>query len=197
MGVICSELHLVCILFKWWVSKYWDICLNTFILFSFQKNKFVVHKNTPAVNKLLTEVSHLVKVIPITFPNGLPENESDFEHCYLRDNGEFVIHKRIVPVEEVDEEENVWKIHDKTLQKYTKRKLVQFRVNTEYFPTQYVYKHNQDSKEHRYTGDHDVGSNRHDWYWTGLPLIVQCLYGNKIVHSFVSNVLFMEWNLYN
>lgn len=39
-------------------------------------------KNTPSINKLLWEVKHAVRVVPITFPNGYPK-EGDYSGTYL------------------------------------------------------------------------------------------------------------------
>jgi hypothetical protein len=46
-----------------------------------QLHQPVILKNVPSVNKLLAEVKHLVRIVPLRFPHGIPEHESDFEHA--------------------------------------------------------------------------------------------------------------------
>merc|ERR1712183_708088 len=115
---------------------------------------------------MLTRVKHLIKIVPITFPNGLPEDESDYEHCLLQDNGEFVIRKKIfasdvdvVPIEDAKKDE-LYKMDRKTLDRHLILQLRHRRLNKEYFPTKYVYKYNQDGKEYRYKGE----NRDKDWY---------------------------------
>lgn len=61
-----------------------------------KSNEYVIVKNIPEINALLWRVKHLVKIVPITFPNGFPE---DSNGTYLKDNGELVVAKRLQPVE--------------------------------------------------------------------------------------------------
>lgn len=39
-------------------------------------------------------MKHLVKITPIKFVNGLPK-DGDFRGTYLRDNGEFIVSKKV------------------------------------------------------------------------------------------------------
>ena len=135
----------------------------------FQKYEPVIHKNTPMTNARIAKVKHLVKVIPITFPNGLPEDESDLHHCILRPDGALEIKKRLSPVEEKltseeDQLKELWTMDDATVAKATRKVMDHFTLSQEYFPAKYVYKYNQDGKEHRYHGDHNIGANRSDWH---------------------------------
>ena len=129
-------------------------------------NKHVIHKNSELVNAMLRSVKHLVKIVPITFPNGLPEDESDYEHCLLQDNGEFIIRKKILPskVEVVSApkigKEVLWKMDPETLDRHLILQLRHRRLNMEYFPAKYVYKFNQDGKEYRYKRN----NRDDDWY---------------------------------
>ena len=43
----------------------------------------------------LWKIKHLVKISPITFPNGFPD-ENDLNGSFLKENGEFWITKRYV-----------------------------------------------------------------------------------------------------
>ncbi|XP_067125176.1 large ribosomal subunit protein uL30m [Centruroides vittatus] len=54
----------------------------------------VILKNTPSINRLLWEIKHAVRIVPITFPNGLPK-EGDYTGTYLKRNGEFIISPKL------------------------------------------------------------------------------------------------------
>merc|ERR1711963_945441 len=138
----------------------------------------VVLKNTPETNQKLQQVKHLIKIKPVTFPYGLPKDEDDYKHCYLNENGEFIVRQRIDDnsaeirqawaevklVEENKQKESVWTMKKETIDKECDRVKQTWRLNDEYFPEQYVYKYNQDGKEWRYKGNHNVGHRRQDWY---------------------------------
>lgn len=49
---------------------------------------------------MLWKVKHLVKITPITFPNGEP-TENDIDYTFLRENGEMVVIKELKPSKEV------------------------------------------------------------------------------------------------
>ncbi|CAI9738129.1 Hypothetical predicted protein [Octopus vulgaris] len=131
-----------------------------------RQNEKVVLKNTPSINQMLNKVKHLIKITPITFPNGYPE-EKDFEHCLLKDNGEFVIRKEIQPIEKnvlpetVPAEKERIVMDKKTLERHMLLHLRHYRLNMEYFPARYVYKYNQDGKEYRYSKNRTSDSH---WY---------------------------------
>ena len=67
-------------------------------------------------------------------------------------------------VEERLAEEAVWKMDKDTLQKEARQILQRFKVSGEYFKEKYVYKYNQDGKEHRYKGENAINSHRQDWH---------------------------------
>lgn len=127
-----------------------------------QQRKPVIHKNTADVNKLLESVKHLIKIVPVTFPQGLPTSESDLQNCTLHPDGRLVIKKTIYPLES-DDTNSIWKMDTETLKKAGEKVLSEYNLSAEYFPAKYVFKYNQDGKEYRYTGDHNIGANR-DWY---------------------------------
>ncbi|XP_076810121.1 uncharacterized protein LOC143452864 [Clavelina lepadiformis] len=74
-----------------------------------------VHINSPQMNEILWTVKHLIKIQPIRFPQGMPEN-SDVGYTQLKDNGELVIYKKIEAKEASDEDvvpvapEEDWKV---------------------------------------------------------------------------------------
>lgn len=56
-------------------------------------------KNIPENNAMLWKVKHLIKIAPITFPNGMP-TEDDLDCTYLKENGELVVNKRLKPTQD-------------------------------------------------------------------------------------------------
>ncbi|XP_069130132.1 uncharacterized protein [Argopecten irradians] len=138
-----------------------------------KKLKKVLLKNIPTINAQLKKVQHLVKIVPVTFPYGLPESEEDWEHCYLRDNGEFIVRRKIPNAEESlpedvatveAKESSIWDMDFETVKKQNKKKLEDYDINSEFFKPQYVYKNNIDGKEHRYFGDKRFNGRGRTWY---------------------------------
>ena len=135
-----------------------------------QTNQPVILKNVPSINKLLEEVKHLVRIVPLRFPHGVPEHESDFEHTVIHSNGEMIVKKRLdnyEPVattasEEVATGDDVkWKLERGTVLKDLEKRLANFTVHSEYFKTKYTYRRNQDGKEYRYSSGKDVP--KYEW----------------------------------
>ena len=73
-------------------------------------------------------------------------------------------HSQQVKMHEESVENDIWTMQHQTVKKDCKRTLELYKLSEEYFPEQYVYEYNQDGKEHRYKGDHNIGRHRHDWY---------------------------------
>lgn len=69
-------------------------------------------KNVPEVNRMLWRVKHVVKISPITFPDGFPK---DNRGTYLKDNGELVVKKALVPCESSLEKTTVFRKDEKRL----------------------------------------------------------------------------------
>ena len=121
-----------------------------------------MHKNTPDVNSLLRSVKHLVEITRVKFPYGLPENETDLWNCVLQDDGQLVVTKTVHPVT-IEEEDKIppkWEMNSETLKKHNRNKLNTFSLNAEFFPAKPTYKYNQDGKEYRYSGNHNVGKEK-------------------------------------
>lgn len=118
----------------------------------------MILKNVPSVNKMLFEVKHLLKILPLKFPHGLPEHESDFEHTIIKSNGEMVVIKRLKEYEPeiADGNRNPYDLQLDTIKKDLDQKLLDFNVHIEYHKTKYVYRFNQDGKEYRYNFNKDV-----------------------------------------
>ena len=136
-----------------------------FLLIGVQVNRPVILKNVPSVNKILNEVKHLVRIVPLRFPHGIPEHESDFEHTLIRSNGEMTVKKRLNEYEPSAATTNAstasndldkWKLEQGTVVKDLQKRLASFTINTEFFKTKYVYRRNQDGKEYRYSCNKDV-----------------------------------------
>ncbi|KAK6976740.1 39S ribosomal protein L30 mitochondrial [Biomphalaria glabrata] len=173
-----SMLHMVYRMKSHYTRPYWEKdILKEYGLFEKAYNP-VVLKNTPEINEKLRIVKHLICIKPITFPYGLPKDEKDYKHCYLKENGEFIVRHRINDesdevaqawaevrvVEEQEEEEDIWKMDKETIQREARKTLLTYRLSQEYFREKYVYKYNQDGKEHRYSGKDRIASHRQDWY---------------------------------
>ncbi|CAO1424819.1 unnamed protein product [Diamesa hyperborea] len=60
----------------------------------FQKYGVAIVKNIPENNARLWKIKHLIKIAPITFPQGEP-SEEDLHHTYLKENGECIVIKNI------------------------------------------------------------------------------------------------------
>lgn len=52
-------------------------------------------KNVASNNELLAKVAYLIKVIPLRFPDGIPDNAKDFAKMTLKVTGEFVQRKSL------------------------------------------------------------------------------------------------------
>lgn len=53
-------------------------------------------KNIPENNARLWRIKHIIKIVPITFPNGYPTEPTG---TYLKENGELIVSKRLEPLE--------------------------------------------------------------------------------------------------
>ena len=63
-------------------------------------------KNTPDINAKLSTIQHLIRIKPVTFPYGLPKDESDYKHCFLNEHGEFVVRHSLL--DRGQESEQAW-----------------------------------------------------------------------------------------
>ncbi|KAK6173201.1 hypothetical protein SNE40_016697 [Patella caerulea] len=165
-----AMLHMV-----WRVKKlagrpYWEKDVMKILKLDGKMFQVQIHKNTPEVNDMLKFVKHLIEIKPITFPYGLPTDETDYEHCLLQDNGEFVVTQKLngADADEIKVVDKPEKIPEnqmdlETIKADNRKKLQSFSLMSEYFQANYEYKYNQDKKEYRYNGDHNIGAGR-DWY---------------------------------
>lgn len=108
---------------------------------------------------MLRKVKHLVEIFPVTFPYGLPESEEDLDHCYITDNGQFIVKKKLELTKQIDENvkvskeipENKFELKQEFLDKTLELRKMKCQIHQEYYQTKYVYEKNQDGKELRYS----------------------------------------------
>lgn len=91
-----SKLFMVQRIADWNGTEYWckKILFDFKLDKAFRKGKVVIVKNTPDNNEKLWKIKHLVKITPITFPDGMP-GEDDLFSTYLNHKGELEIKKNI------------------------------------------------------------------------------------------------------
>uniref|UniRef100_A0A8D8QYT7 39S ribosomal protein L30, mitochondrial n=1 Tax=Cacopsylla melanoneura TaxID=428564 RepID=A0A8D8QYT7_9HEMI len=91
-----SKLFMVQRIKPWKGTEYWfkQILFDLKIDKEFKQSKVVIVKNTPRNNMMLWRIKHLVKITPITFPDGVPE-EGDVFATHLNYKGELQIKKSI------------------------------------------------------------------------------------------------------
>lgn len=120
---------------------------------------------------MLKRVNHLVEVYPVTFPYGLPESEEDLDHCYISDNGQFIVKKKLDAVKRSEENlpvsaekvENKFEMKQEYIDKLLELRKKHYQIHQEYFQTKYIYEMNQDDKEFRYKKDQNLGYDK-IWY---------------------------------
>ncbi|VEN40171.1 unnamed protein product [Callosobruchus maculatus] len=76
---------------------YWEKNLLKELRLDAKNHCFTVVKNIPENNHRLWKIKHLIKIDPITFPDGFPTKD---DITYLKENGELRIIKKIGPIEE-------------------------------------------------------------------------------------------------
>nr|CDS34120.1 39S ribosomal protein L30 mitochondrial [Hymenolepis microstoma] len=133
-------------------------------------------KNSPQNAKNLDHIKHLIKIQPVTFPDGLPESEADMLNFRLLPNGKFI--RRGNSPFRSDKPINIseWKIVEQpkvegsnlpdTLKcdenyRYLTRSYLRgwhnqrwqhHQLFSEFFTAKYKYRLNQDGLEYRYNG---------------------------------------------
>ncbi|XP_060526000.1 large ribosomal subunit protein uL30m [Cylas formicarius] len=78
-------------------APYWEKNILKEFKLDGKTSDYVVVKNIPENNHRLWKVKHMIKIDPITFPDGFP-NEND--STYLQENGELRIVRHIGHIEE-------------------------------------------------------------------------------------------------
>ncbi|KAJ9576457.1 hypothetical protein L9F63_006670 [Diploptera punctata] len=103
-------------------NPYWEKKLLKHFKLDGQKREIAIVKNIPEVNNLLWRIKHLIKVTPITTPDGLPE-EGDYNGTWLTEHGEFRVSPRLrVDPKRIEATEQFYedkaKFDTETLKKY-------------------------------------------------------------------------------
>lgn len=75
---------------------YWEKRVLQELKLDRKQSDVVILKNIPEVNRALWKVKHVVEIVPVTFPDGFPK---DSRGTYLKENGELVVKKELVPCE--------------------------------------------------------------------------------------------------
>ncbi|KAG8238718.1 hypothetical protein J437_LFUL015276 [Ladona fulva] len=75
-------------------TPYWEKSIMRQLKLDGRQNDVVILKNIPENNARLWKVKHLVRITPIKFPNGMPE-EKDIGATFLKENGELIVSKRL------------------------------------------------------------------------------------------------------
>merc|ERR1719383_790341 len=79
---------------KLYGEPYWikDYCAQIGLGVDEKCGKMAFLPNTPSVGLLLFKIKHLVKITPVTFPNGMPDDFSPETHGFkLTSKGEFIV----------------------------------------------------------------------------------------------------------
>ena len=127
----------------------------------------MILKNVPSINRLLDEIKHLLRILPLKFPHGIPEHESDYEHTFINSHGEMTVKKRLKEFEPgpndmvPQPEEDKWKLQTETVEKELDKQLLSYSVHSEFFHPVYKFKRNEDGKEYRYNFNKDVP--KYEW----------------------------------
>ncbi|TPP58944.1 39S ribosomal protein L30 mitochondrial [Fasciola gigantica] len=89
---VASPLHMVCRLKPLKGVPYYErAVLEKYGLGGGVKNfHWIVVENTPSVNSELNTVKHLLRIQPVTFPQGLPTDTDDLTKCRLMPDGRFL-----------------------------------------------------------------------------------------------------------
>merc|ERR1712071_493135 len=105
-------------------KPYWDKNIMTELGLNNTKSTIAIVANTPPVNALLWKVKHLIKITPVTFPNGIPD-DGDVRGARLRENGELVFVPKLAKDADALGVETVVKqprVDGETMQKYLRAK---------------------------------------------------------------------------
>ncbi|GLV43748.1 uncharacterized protein CBL_06928 [Carabus blaptoides fortunei] len=79
-------------------NPHWEKRILQVLKLDGKQGDVAIVKNIPENNAMLWKIKHLIKIAPITFPNGVP-TEDDLDCTHLRENGELVVNKRKVHLE--------------------------------------------------------------------------------------------------
>lgn len=77
-------------------NPYWEKDILKALKLDGKMSDVAIIKNIPEMNAKLWRIKHLVKIEPITFPDGFPK---DNRGTYLKENGELAVKKELIASE--------------------------------------------------------------------------------------------------
>merc|ERR1712200_88949 len=93
-------------------------CLNN------KRSTIAIVANTPAVNAMLWKVKHLIRITPVTFPQGIP-SDGDVRGAKLKENGELIFVPKLKndsTLLEVEADVKDPRVDGETMQKFLRAK---------------------------------------------------------------------------
>nr|CAG4641253.1 EOG090X0EYV [Eulimnadia texana] len=84
-----SKVHMVELIKKLKGRPYWEKDTIRHLKLDEEKERITFVPNTPHTNAMLWKVKHLVRITPVTFPQGLPR-DGDVRGARIKENGEVV-----------------------------------------------------------------------------------------------------------
>ncbi|XP_076344760.1 large ribosomal subunit protein uL30m-like isoform X2 [Tachypleus tridentatus] len=121
-----AKLHLVQRVKSLNGRPYWEKLVMKNLKLDGKPSSYAILKNTPSINRIMWSVKHLIKVKPITFPYGLPQ-EGDYSGTFLKPNGEMIVSPKLRVNPEClleDPKKELVKMDTDTLKKELRRKWV-------------------------------------------------------------------------
>lgn len=100
-------------------NPYWEKDILKALKLDGKISDVVIIKNIPEMNSKLWRIKHLVKIEPITFPDGFPK---DNRGTYLKENGELAVKNELIASETSLEKAEEFKTDSKRLDGETLRR---------------------------------------------------------------------------
>lgn len=89
-----AMLHLVTLIKQIKGRPYWEKNILKEFKLDGKLHNGVILKNTPLINNKLWKIKHMIRIRPITFPDGLPP-DGDITGTVLKQTGEFIFRKKL------------------------------------------------------------------------------------------------------
>lgn len=111
-------------------------------------HKQVVIPNSSSNNELLMQIKHLIRIKPLSLPQGLPETSSETWNSQLKTDGSLHIIKSLQPIEDAPKPTRL--MCNQTLLDSNRRQMDNYGLLREYVKTKYVWRYNEDNREFSY-----------------------------------------------
>jgi len=105
-------------------KPYWDKDVMTQLGLNNKRSTIAIVANTPAVNAMLWKVKHLIRITPVTFPQGIP-SDGDVRGAKLKENGELIFVPKLKndsTLLEVEADVKDPRVDGETMQKFLRAK---------------------------------------------------------------------------